>query len=202
MTKRLKPASRCGVAVLLTVMGVAAGVALADDDADDVQRLVKALELGSGAAVAEIGAGSGGLTLAVARAVGPAGRVYSSELGADRLTALRKAVDQAGLDNVTIVESAATETQLPQQCCDAIFMRNIYHHFADPAAMNASLRLSLKPCGRLAVLDFARRAGRKAPPRPRAAAATTASPVRRPVPRSSGPGSRCCRTRTRAAGTS
>jgi predicted methyltransferase len=33
-------------------------------------------------------------------------------------------------------------------------MRNVYHHFGDPPAMNASLLKSLKPGGRLAIIDF------------------------------------------------
>ena len=33
-------------------------------------------------------------------------------------------------------------------------MRNVYHHFADPAAMNASIVKALKPGGRIAVVDF------------------------------------------------
>jgi SAM-dependent methyltransferase len=55
---------------------------------------------------------------------------------------------------VTVVEAAADGTSLPEECCDVIFMRDVYHHFNDPAAINDSLRRSLKPCGRLAILDF------------------------------------------------
>ena len=47
---------------------------------------------------------------------------------------------------------------------DAIFMRNVYHHFDDPAAMNASLRASLKPGGRLAIIDFTPPPGKEAAP--------------------------------------
>ena len=55
---------------------------------------------------------------------------------------------------MTVLQSAAAETNLPADCCDAIFMRLVYHHFGDPPAMNASLLRSLKPGGRLAVLEF------------------------------------------------
>jgi len=50
--------------------------------------------------------------------------------------------------------SSDLETNFPEGCCDAIFMRNVYHHFGDPPAMNGSLLKSLKPGGRLAVIDF------------------------------------------------
>jgi predicted methyltransferase len=42
-------------------------------------------------------------------------------------------------------------------------MRSVYHHFADPAAMNASLLKSLKPGGRLAVQDFGPPPGAESP---------------------------------------
>jgi SAM-dependent methyltransferase len=55
---------------------------------------------------------------------------------------------------VTPIEGREAETNFPEACCDAIFMRNVYHHFGDPPAMNASILKSLKPGGRLAILDF------------------------------------------------
>lgn len=129
------------------------------DDAADWERLAKALQIGTGSVVAEIGAGEGQLTVAAARAVGPEGRVYSNELDAGRRDSIAQAVENANLDNVTIVEGQPARTGLPQGCCDAIFMRRVYHHFGDPAAMNLSLLESLEPGGRLAVIDFPPRRG-------------------------------------------
>jgi ubiquinone/menaquinone biosynthesis C-methylase UbiE len=124
------------------------------DTAADVDRLVKALDIHGGSVVGEIGAGDGALTVAIGKTVGDAGRVFSNELSKDRLAAIGKAVDEAGLKNVTTIEGAESETRFTDQCCDAIFMRDVYHHFSDPAAMNASIYRSLKPGGRVAILDF------------------------------------------------
>lgn len=123
-------------------------------DAADAERLIKALEIHAGSVVGEIGAGDGTLSLAIAKVVGDAGRVYSNELNKDRLKGIGKAAEKAGLKNVTPVEGREAETNLPDACCDAIFMRAVYHHFDDPPAMNASLFKSLKPGGRLAIQDF------------------------------------------------
>jgi ubiquinone/menaquinone biosynthesis C-methylase UbiE len=57
--------------------------------------------------------------------------------------------------NVVVLEGHADRTNLPDACCDAMFVRYVYHHFGDPPAMNASIRRSLKPGGRFAVLDSA-----------------------------------------------
>ena len=134
------------------------------DDAADARRLIQVLELSEGSFVADVGAGSGVLTIPIARHVGPTGRVYSTDINPDRLADIRRAVRAAALDNVVVVEGALAQTNLPLACCDAVFMRNVYHHFGDPAAMNASLVQSVKPGGRLAVVDFPPRTGQSAPP--------------------------------------
>jgi ubiquinone/menaquinone biosynthesis C-methylase UbiE len=105
--------------------------------------------------VADIGAGGGQLAVALAGEVGPSGRVYATELGADRLRDLRQVIDSAGLDQVSVLEAHPTRTNLPERCCDALVLRRVYHHFNDPHRMNVSLRQSLKPGGLLAVIDFA-----------------------------------------------
>jgi ubiquinone/menaquinone biosynthesis C-methylase UbiE len=138
---------------------IAASVGLlaqsAQENAADAARLVKALGIHAGSNVGEIGAGDGELTIAMAREVGETGRVFSNELNSERLANLGKSAEEAGVHNVTLVEGRERESNLPPACCDAIFMRNVYHHFGDPPAMNATLLASLVPGGRLAVMDFA-----------------------------------------------
>jgi ubiquinone/menaquinone biosynthesis C-methylase UbiE len=118
------------------------------------ERIFDALALKEGSVVAEIGAGDGELSLAAARRVGATGRLYTTELGEERVQKLEGAVKAAELPQITVVAGAAASSNLPDGCCDAIFMRNVYHHLAEPAAMNASLFRALKPGGRIAVVDF------------------------------------------------
>jgi ubiquinone/menaquinone biosynthesis C-methylase UbiE len=120
----------------------------------ETSQIFEALELKAGQTVGEIGAGSGDLSLDAARLVGAQGKAYTTELGDDRVKRLQDAVTGSGLTHITVVPGDPNKTNLPDNCCDAIFMRNVYHHFADPAAMNASIFKSLKPGGRVAVVDF------------------------------------------------
>lgn len=143
-----------GFLVLAATLAISAVIAIRGDDASDAARLIEALALQPGGAVAEIGAGGGEITILFSRHVGPSGRVFSTELGADRLAKLRAAVENAEAANVTVLDGDANRTNLPEGCCDAVFMRSVYHHIEDPAAMNRSLRDSLRPGGRLAVMDF------------------------------------------------
>ena len=118
----------------------------------EMPRLTQALDLRPGMVVADVGAGRGQLTLALAAAVGPRGHVFSSEIDPGRLRALRELVGKAG--NITLVEAKVSESGLPARCCDAIVLRRVYHHVADPAATNASLLQALRPGGVLAVIDL------------------------------------------------
>jgi ubiquinone/menaquinone biosynthesis C-methylase UbiE len=120
----------------------------------EMPRLREALGLKTGMVVADVGAGKGQLTLALAAAVGSAGHVFSSDIDADRVRALRDTVTEAALRNVTVVQAKTSESGLPAGCCDAIVLRRVYHHVTDPAATNASLLRSLRPGGVLAVIDI------------------------------------------------
>lgn len=151
---------RARPALIALVLCVASVCTRAQDNPRDLQRLVTALALEPGMSVAEIGAGSGELTVLMARHVGSSGRVFSTEINGDRLTEIRKAVGAASLGNVTVLEAGTDRTNLPPHCCDAIFMRNVYHHFQNPAAINASLFASIKPGGRIAIIDFPPSGGR------------------------------------------
>ena len=142
------------VACLAGLTAFAAPACAQDEFASDAARLVTALKLDAGKTVADIGAGRGQLTIALAREVGPSGRVYATELDQDRLGEIREAAISAGLENISVLEAHAKSTNLPERCCDALVLRRVYHHFDDPGPMNASLRRSLKPGGLLAVIDF------------------------------------------------
>ena len=120
----------------------------------DLVRLAAELGVRPGLAVAEIGAGRGAWTVEVARMVGDSGHVYSTELDPARLERIREAVAGAGLSNVEVIAGAAGATNLPAGCCDAVFMRTVYHHFTLPHAMNRDLHRALREGGTLAVVDF------------------------------------------------
>ena len=120
----------------------------------EMPRLTEALGLKAGMTVADVGAGKGQLTLALADAVGPGGRVFSTEIDPDRLKALREMLAATKIGHVTLVAAKPRDSGLPAACCDAIVLRRVYHHVTDPAETNASLLRALRPGGLLAVIDF------------------------------------------------
>jgi ubiquinone/menaquinone biosynthesis C-methylase UbiE len=129
-------------------------VVATQDNAADASRLTEVLRVSPGQVLADIGAGPEALlTIPMAKAVGPSGKVYATDV-AQMLGRVRETIENLGTMNVELVEGQAASTNFPDNCCDGIFIRNVYHHFADPPTMNASLWRSLKPGARLAVIDF------------------------------------------------
>lgn len=120
----------------------------------DVIWLIDALEITEGSVVADIGAGNGRQAVEIARYIGPPGNVYATELGEKNLKTLRNQIARRDVGNIMVLEGHSAKTKLPEACCDAIYMRRVYHHVAKPDSMNLSLMQSLKPGGRLAILDF------------------------------------------------
>lgn len=125
-----------------------------DASGPELPRLKEALALRAGMVVADVGAGKGQLTHALAATVGPGGHVFSTEIDPDRLQALHAMLAETRPGNVTIVKAKPRDSGLPAACCDAIVLRRVYHHVTDPVQTNASLLRALRPGGLLAVIDF------------------------------------------------
>jgi ubiquinone/menaquinone biosynthesis C-methylase UbiE len=127
------------------------------------EALFAAIGVRPGATVCEIGAGNGALSIAAAKVVGASGRVFTSELGERRVATLRERVGASGVEHITVVAGEPTSTNFPERGCDALFLRDVYHHFTEPAAMNRSIAASLKPGGRAGIIDFMPPPGSSAP---------------------------------------
>ena len=120
---------------------------------DDAPHLVEVLGLKPGMAVADIGTGGGAMAVVLGKWIG-SGRVYATDITERALRTTREYAVKEGLTNVTVIEGGADRTNLPAQCCDALFLRHVYHHVTAIDAFNKSLLESLKPGGRLAIIDF------------------------------------------------
>ena len=121
---------------------------------DEMKRLSALMEWKPGTIVADVGAGDGQYAFAAAQLVGGSGKVFATEIDQAKLATLRSEAAKRRLTNVIILESKEAETNLPAECCDAIFLRRVYHHLTKPAEFDAALIRSLRPGGRLAIIEF------------------------------------------------
>lgn len=120
----------------------------------ETARLARVLALAPTSRVADVGAGSGAFSLELAARIVPRGQVLATEIEEGAVANIRADASAAGLTNVTVIRASETSTNLPVGCCDAIFLRGVYHHITKPVETNRSLRDALRPSGRLAVIDF------------------------------------------------
>ncbi len=147
----IRPAVGTTTVLLLSLCLASCGAARAP--VAESERIAEILTLRPGMCVADVGAGNGEWSEDLARRVGEAGHVYSTEVEQDDVEQIRERIDGAGLRNVTTLLGDQSDTGLPRGCCDAILLRLVYHHFKDPALMRESLHRSLRPGGLIAVIE-------------------------------------------------
>lgn len=123
---------------------------------DRREQIVDALQLPSGASVADIGAGTGLFTMLFAERVGPAGSVYAVDISPSFIEAIQARAAARGLDNVVPIVNSQQGVDLQSNSVDLVFIADTYHHFEHPQRMLDSIRTALRPNGRLAVIDFRR----------------------------------------------
>ena len=127
-----------------------------DDPQRDVwqkpHEVIQALALKSDAVVADIGAGTGYFALRFAHMV-PKGRVYGVDTERNMVKHLTDRAQRAGLKNVRAVHAAPDDPRLPEKA-DLIIFVDVYHHVEDRTRYFSKLRQSLRPGGRVAIIDF------------------------------------------------
>jgi ubiquinone/menaquinone biosynthesis C-methylase UbiE len=121
--------------------------------------IVASMALAPGMTVADVGAGDGKYSVVLARGVGPAGRVYATEVDPSDIDKITARAEAEGLRNVRTLVGTQQDTGLPLGCCDAILLRLVYHHFTDAEAMRRSLWNALKAGGRIVVIDVSPQKG-------------------------------------------
>jgi SAM-dependent methyltransferase len=146
----------------------AAYIAAQEDPARDAwqkpEQILDALSLRPGQIVCDVGAGPGYFTLRAARRVGESGHVFAVDVEPRILDALRERIDRAKLDNVTPVLGLGGDPLLPSGACDLILVIDVYHHFPDRPAYLRRLVRALRSDGRLAAVDWHKRATPIGPP--------------------------------------
>src|ERR1019366_3187120 len=118
------------IALLLITFIVAIGVAEENTYQQEGDRLALELSWHEGSVVADIGAGKGELTLIASKRVGSTGRVYATEIEPQKLALLEALA--AKDKNISPLLAGGSQTNLPPECCDSIFMRLVYHNLTQP----------------------------------------------------------------------
>ncbi|HEV3141304.1 MAG TPA: class I SAM-dependent methyltransferase [Vicinamibacterales bacterium] len=121
---------------------------------EDPETALDVLKIRAGDAVADIGAGSGYMTVRLAKRVGPTGTVYANDLQPQMLEMLRQRIAKAKITNVVPVGGTVDDPKLADASCDLELLVDVYHEFREPQAMLRHLRAALKSGGRLVLLEY------------------------------------------------
>jgi len=125
-----------------------------DEEAPEVA--LNVLRIAKGASVADIGAGSGFVTVKLSARVGPEGRVWANDIQPQMLQILEQRLARQKITNVTLVQGTVDDPKLPPASVDLELMIDVYHELSQPQAILRHLREALKPGGRLVLLEYSK----------------------------------------------
>jgi len=122
------------------------------DEWQKPHQVIQALNLAPGSVVADIGSGTGYFSIRLAHFV-PKGRVFGVDIEPDMVKYLADRAKRDGLANITAVAGKPDDPRLPAKA-DVVMMVDVYHHVADRSQYFRKIRNSLKPGGRVAIIDY------------------------------------------------
>ena len=127
------------------------------------EQVMDALGIADGASVADLGAGGGWFTVRLSRRVGPNGQVYAEDIQPQMIESIASRVTREGLTNVMTVLGLSNDPRLPTGL-DAVLIVSTYPEMTDPVALMGNVAASLKPNGRVGIIDFRLEGGGPGPP--------------------------------------
>lgn len=120
----------------------------------DSQKVLEALGIHAGDSIADIGSGGGYFTLELAKRVGTSGIVFAADTNKKLLARIENILRKSRISNVKTVVCSEDGCPLRNKSCDLIFMRNVFHHIKDPVSYFTRLGESVKPGGRIAIVEW------------------------------------------------
>ena len=124
------------------------------DAEEQPDRALNELKIAKGSTVADIGAGVGYMSWRLAGRVGSMGKVYANDIQPQMLELLKRNIAERHIGNVVPVLGEADDPKLPPGQIDLVLMVDVYHEFTQPQQMLRHLRESLKPQGRMALVEY------------------------------------------------
>ena len=132
------------------------------DEWQQPERIMDVLGVGEASFVADLGAGSGWFTVRLADRVGPNGLVLAEDIQPPMIQAIKLRVDRMGLKNVRTVLGTMKDPQLPV-AVDVVLMVDAYHEMEQPVVLLRNVAKSLRPRGRIGIINFTKEGGGPGP---------------------------------------
>ncbi len=103
--------------------------------------------------VVDLGAGSGYFSFRMAPLV-PEGKVYAVDISPEMLAIVRAKMRKSNAENIETVLSTVTDLKLEKNSADCVLIVDAYHEFSHPLEMGKSIYETLKPGGKLVLIEY------------------------------------------------
>ena len=118
------------------------------------EKAIAQFNLKPGMMIGDVGAGTGYYSIRMARQIEPNGIVYANDIQPGMLEKLSAKAAQAHVSNIVTVLGSESDPKLPAGKLDLVVMVDVYHELSRPQRMLEGIRESLKPGGRLVLLEY------------------------------------------------
>jgi FkbM family methyltransferase len=123
------------------------------DIEENTSLLLKNLDLKQGMQIADIGAGSGYYSRLLSKRIGN-GKVFAVDIEPEMIQYLKATMQQENISNIVTVLGKEKSVSLPPSSMDMMLLVDVYHEFSFPYEMALSMHKSLKPDGKLVLVEF------------------------------------------------
>jgi ubiquinone/menaquinone biosynthesis C-methylase UbiE len=121
---------------------------------EECSTLLAVLDVKPGQTVCDMGCGNGFYTLPLAELVGPRGKVLAIDIQQEMLHMLAERAKDRGVDHIQPILGSVVDPRLPERQLDLVLLVDVYHEFSHPEHMLQAIRRSLKPAGRMVLVEF------------------------------------------------
>ena len=128
------------------------------------EKVVEAIGLKKGDVVADIGAGTGYFTRLFATAVAPSGKAIGLDTEPGMVEYMKRDARERGLNTYSARVVKPDDPGLDPDSTDVVFICDTLHHIDDRVAYLKRISASLRPHGRVVIVDFYKKSLPVGPP--------------------------------------
>ena len=116
--------------------------------------VINCLNIKDGNCIADLGSGGCYFSFLFSNLVGEKGKVYALDINIDLLKYIDNQIKEKRIKNIETKLITEKEINLPENSCDLLFIRNVYHHISNPTKYFVNIKKILKENGKIAIIDY------------------------------------------------